>query len=97
MKYDSSLYEQELARVQRDYEYKNSLKIVFSLFGSILSIFALISLTGIITHSQWVGIPQYSVSSMPESLMVFLFNSGTVFTAIFASAAIIFWVLRARI
>jgi hypothetical protein len=97
MKYNAALYEQEIARVQKEHEAKSALRIVLSLIATLSTCFATISLIGILTHSQWVGIPQDTLHSISENLMIFLFSSGTIYLAIFGGIAITAWILRAKI
>jgi predicted ABC-type exoprotein transport system permease subunit len=89
--------DQRLDQVRHDYEVRSWIRLIVTSLGVVLSVLTLLSLLGIITHSQWVNLPQTSTSSLSENYMIDIFMSGPIYFGIFSSIAILMWVLKTRL
>jgi hypothetical protein len=92
-----SSYNRKVSQARRDYETRGWLRIIVTLTSILLSFIALISLIGIITHSQWVSLSQPSIDYVSKNLMIDIFISGPIYFSVFSGIAIIAWVLRTRL
>ena len=94
---EETLYNQRLIQIKHDYETRRWIRAIITLVAVMVSFFAVISLMGIITHSQWVNLPQTSISSFSENITLDIFISGLKGLGIFSGTALLLWGLRTKI
>jgi hypothetical protein len=94
---EMGLTNQKLAQIRHNYELKCLLRLTITSLAILVSFFALISLLGFITHSQWVNLPVSAFGSLSEKFTMAIFLSGYLGMGILVGIALTLWVIRTRI